>query len=74
MSEITLLLILVTIIVLSLVFYLIIIDLRKNRRMYIINKNEVELIRIEKEVDRTDAIKRGMHILISDKRKAINKN
>ena len=60
MTEIIITEILVSLGVVSLASYLIFIELRKNQRFQKVNEQEREIIRVEKELDRTDAIERGL--------------
>jgi hypothetical protein len=62
MDEVILMVILVSFGVLSLVSYVIVFEVRKNKRFQKVNEQEREIIRKEKELDRSEAIKRGLHL------------
>jgi hypothetical protein len=70
MAEITVMAILVSFGVVSLLSYIIFIELRKNQRLQKINEQGKEIIRFEKELDRTDSMKRGLYI-IAEKRQIV---
>jgi hypothetical protein len=63
MAEIIIIEILAAVGVLSLVFYLIFTGFMKNQKLHNANEKGREIMRIEKELDRTDSIKRGLHLL-----------
>jgi len=71
MNELFIIIILVSCGAVSLVSYIIFIEMRKNQRLQKVNKRETEIIREEKESDRTDALKRGLHLLNIEKRKSV---
>jgi hypothetical protein len=66
MTEISIAGILLVLGVVSLISYVIFIELRKNHGLHRANKRGRKIIREEKELDRTDAIERGMHVLNSE--------
>ena len=74
MSEMILIGMLVPIGIVALFFYITFVSLKKKRRLRKINEQGLEMIRIEKELDKTDALKRGQHVLGLDKSGKINSN
>jgi hypothetical protein len=74
MAEIIIIEILLSLGVVSFVSYLIFTGLRKNQRFNRANEQGRDMILIEKELDRTDAVKRGLHMLNKEKRQATNRD
>jgi hypothetical protein len=70
MDEVILMVILLSFGVLSLVIYVIVFKVLKNKRFQKINEQGREIIRAEKELDRSEAMKRGLH-LYTDKRRKV---
>jgi hypothetical protein len=71
MSEMIIAGILLTFCVVFLTSYIILIELRKNQKLQKVNKQGREISCVEKELDRTDAIKRGLNILKAEHRQII---
>jgi len=69
MDELILIGILVALGALFLVSYVIVFNSRKILRFEKVNEQEIELIRAEKELDRTESITRGLHLYKEIKRK-----
>ena len=67
MAEIIIIEILAAVGVLSLVFYLIFTGYAKNKKLHKANEDRREITRIEKDLDRTHSIKRGLHLLKVEK-------
>lgn len=55
--------------IVSLLFYVIFAGMLKKRKLRKINAQEVEMIRAEKEIDNSDALKKGLHILHLENKK-----
>ncbi len=73
MTEIIITVILLSLGVVFLISYIIYIELRKNQVLQRLNKQGREIIRVEKELDRTDFFKRGLYLLNNEKDKHINR-
>ncbi|MCX6168447.1 MAG: hypothetical protein NTX65_03840 [Ignavibacteriales bacterium] len=71
MNEIALAGMLLLLGVISILFYIIFNALYKNQKFYKINEKEIELIRAEKELDRAEALQRGLRIIRTEKRQAV---
>ena len=71
MAEIIVIEILVSIGVISLITYVIFTALRKNLRFDRAYEEKRETIRQEKELDRTDAITRGLHLIRLEKKQMV---
>ncbi|PKL82085.1 MAG: hypothetical protein CVV24_11970 [Ignavibacteriae bacterium HGW-Ignavibacteriae-3] len=63
MDEIFLTVILLSLGVVSIIFYLIFSLFSASCKVYKINEKEIEVIRVEKELDKTDALHRGPHLI-----------
>jgi hypothetical protein len=68
MSEIIVVEILVSLGFVSFVSYFVFISLHKKRKLDRANEQKMETIRIEKELDKSDAIKRDLKLVLTDKK------
>jgi hypothetical protein len=66
MTEIIIIGILLSLGAVFLTSYIIFIELHKNQELQRTNDQGREIVRVEKELDRTDAIERGLHMLNSE--------
>jgi hypothetical protein len=71
MSELIIVEILASLGIVSLIFYVVFSELRKRHRHNKALEQKNEIIRVEKELDRTDAIARGLHLVFNKKRSIV---